>query len=238
MQKSVLWRTLDKSSVLVRSNSCVPETKYRQVFYHGGVFFVVVWPIFPSHVPAKVIGLLRRIEEDGEPMSADSVFSPSDEENLYDLDCWFDFSFAPAPKKIGVDPTEDGEHGDDKCVGVSDGGRNVEGEMRVGGIEGGDTVGEEEDGVAAEGEVSRGRLLEQETRRQEAAGVASWLRSIESRLVEKCASVCDVAWYELGEPITYQGRPVAHSLPHGVMEAAMQRREEREDLEERRKRGR
>lgn len=170
-------------------------------------------------------------------MSADSVFSPSDEEGLYDLDCWLDFKFAAGPEVVGVDTTEDGLH-DDKDVGVGTGGGSVDIDMGVGGIEGDDTVEDEEEGVAAEGKVSRGRLLEQEARRQEAAGVAAWLRLVESRLVEKCASVCDVAWYELGETITYQGRPVAHSLPHGVMEAAMRRREDREDLEERRRRGR
>lgn len=174
----------------------------------------------------KVVDLLHRVEGDGEPMSAASVFCTSDEEGLCDLGCWIDFS-AVASTVLEQDPNNDtadatveartaAECEIDKAL--ADGDIINEGQSR----------GEEN---AAEAEERRVSFPQDTVRRQEAEAVAEWLRSIESQLVEKCAEVCDTAWYDLGETITYQGRPVAHSLPAVAMDTAMQRREDREDRE-------
>lgn len=174
---------------------------------------------------SKVIDHLRRIEDDGEPMSAASVFSADEEGVLYDLDCWGNFSnvegriIRNAPKTCRDDEDDDREtennvEGDEENSPQSD----------SGGAGNGEGCAEE-----AKGETHRRSLLERETRRKTAEAVLAWLKSIESSLAEKCAEVCDAAWYDLGETITFKGRPVAYSIPATVMEAATKRRENEED---------
>ncbi|CAM9761295.1 unnamed protein product, partial [Ectocarpus sp. 12 AP-2014] len=87
---------------------------------------------------------------------------------------------------------------------------------------------DEESTEEAKRQAQRRRRLEKEARRKAAESLLAWLTSIESKLALKCAEVCDTAWYDLGETITYKGRPVAYTIPAAVMEAAIKRREDGE----------
>lgn len=184
-------------------------------------------------------------------MSAASVFCTANEEGLYDLDCWIDFSAVTenvlkrSPYDVSVDNEkhEDGDGGNDNGGGNIDTGAKANGNSdKVNGNaqqdKEGETKLEEGDDSTEIIRTSRcGSLLEEATRRQETHAMVAWLRAIESRLAERCAEVCDTAWYELGETITYQGKPIAHSLPPEAMEMAMRRREEN-DSEQRARRPR
>lgn len=206
----------------------------------------------------KVLDCLRRIEDDGEPMTAPSIFSAVDKDDLCGLLCWISFSAAAKPGSIGCDARHDDmsktDADDDElvreeatatrggCEGMQED-NDAWDRKQDGSIDGlgwqeqaerqaqDENNGHGQDG-GPEGKRWASRRVgsrEQAIRRREAAAVISWLRTIESRLVKRCADVCDAAWYELGEKITYQGRSVANSLPHGAMDGAMQRREDRED---------
>ncbi|CAM9282411.1 unnamed protein product [Ectocarpus sp. 4 AP-2014] len=172
----------------------------------------------------KVIDYVRRIEDDGESMTASSVFSPTEEDVLYELDCWEQFdAFA---ERILRDETSSNDR-DDDFDADSDGG----GESKGSGSDGdaGDGEGDEESTEEAKRQAQRRRRLEKEARRKAAESLLAWLTSIESKLALKCAEVCDTAWYDLGETITYKGRPVAYTIPAAVMEAAIKRREDGEN---------
>ena len=173
------------------------------------------------------------------------MFSTDDEGVLYDLDCWEDFGAAAESAPLGTDQTngEDDNNGDggvdredQKSQGEAPSGKD--GDIDEG--EGGEG-GEGDEGLDCEEAKSRAHrriVREREARRKEAEAVLAWLRSIESSLADKCAEVCDAAWYDLGETITYKGRPVAYSIPATVMEAATRRREHREDMDKRGRRPR
>lgn len=187
---------------------------------------------------SKVTDFLHRMEDDGEPMSAASMFSEADEEALFGLDCWVDF--ATTNLAVLQDEMEEGSGADDgqQTIGSrhgseasTDGGPTIVGSDNdvVDELNG---LGEEGKDEAAAERINRSdcaELLEEATRRKATEAVLTWLRSIDSELVGKCAEVCDAAWYDLGETITYKGRPVAHRLPARAMEAAAQRREDREE---------
>ena len=173
-------------------------------------------------------------------MSAASVFSADEEGVLYDLECWENFS--AVEERVLENATnncrEDGG-GEGGGGGGGDGGGETESEAE-GHEEGssprsdaGGAPHENDEGGAegVEAKVHRRSVVERETRRRTAEAVAVWLRSIESSLAAKCAEVVDAAWYDLGETITYKGRPVAYSIPAPVMEAATRRREAQEDLD-------
>lgn len=166
-------------------------------------------------------------------MFAPSVFSTSDEEGLYDLDCWVDFG--TVTEHVPNEDPANNACGGEEQDGIERGGGGYGCGSSDRDVDGGTGPEDDEEGYAAEGrgESQRGRLIKEASRRQEAAAVISWLREIDSRLVETCAEVCDAAWYDLGETITYKGRPVVDSLPPSAMETAMQRREKREDNDER-----
>lgn len=165
-------------------------------------------------------------------MSAMSVFSAVEEDVLHDLDCWK--NFVANPDKDSRSYTRDDGSNDDDRGG--DGSSNSEdnnhgddgGEI---GVEGGER-GAEEAGRQAQQQSK----AEKEMRWRATEAVLAWLRSIESRLAEKCAEVCDAARYDLGETITYKGRPVAYGIPATIMEAATHRREDGEDRERHRRR--
>eukprot|EP00752_Nemacystus_decipiens_P004018 g3681.t1 len=174
----------------------------------------------------KVIDHLRRIEEDGEPMSAASVFSTDEEGLLYDLECWENFGTVEerVPEHASqACPEEDagdsGETGSETEAGEESSPRS---DVRGAGND----EGRAEDIKA---KAHRRSIVERENRRRTAEAVVVWLRSVESSLAAKCAEVVDAAWYNLGETITYKGRPVAYSIPAPVMEAAAKRRERQED---------
>lgn len=193
----------------------------------------------------KVTDFLRRMEDDGELMSAASMFSQADEEVLLGLDCWVDFANSLNVPKDGVDEdgraddglqtTKEGHESDASTDGrptvVSSSDTGTADEIDLPEDEGQGPAEEKEDESAAEriNNSDHEELLEVTERRQATEMVLAWLRSIDSRLVGKCAQVCDAAWYNLGETITYKGRPVAHRLPPRAMEAAAQRREDREE---------
>lgn len=209
----------------------------------------------------KVIDHLRRIEEDGESMSA-SVFSADEEDLLHGLGCWETFSTVPktvlgnvsvnddcnADNNDGHDDDKDDEqeaNNNGKGGGGDDGDGDADGDAGIIGQgpnvddnaneeDGGEGGGDEGSTEEAKRLAHRRSKLEREMRQKAAEAVSAWLRSIESRLAERCAEVCDAAWYDLGETITYKGRPVAYSIPEAVMEAATKRREETEDRERRR----
>lgn len=189
------------------------------------------------------------MEDNGEPMSAASMFSEADQESLFGLDCWVDFA-ATSLDTPQDRVEEDGGRADDEqqAFGGSDGSdtsTNDRPTIIVGsngtdipdeGGGGGDDV--EAPGAGVKGDECKAEripssdcaeLVLESARRQAAEAVLAWLRSIDSLLVGKCAQVCDAAWYDLGETITYKGRPVAHRLPPRAMEAAAQRREDREE---------
>lgn len=178
-----------------------------------------------------MIDHLRRIEEDGEPMSAVSVFSTVEEDVLYDLDCWESFDVNPEKARVSYSRSE-GNIDEDQEVHC---GRRDEGKNH--GDDGGEIKVEGEEGTAEEASrwAHQQSRIEKEIRWKAAEAVLAWLRSIESRLAEKCAEVCDAAWYDLGETITYKGRPVAYSIPATVMEAATKRREDEEDRDQHRR---
>lgn len=192
-------------------------------------------------------------------MSA-SVFSADEEDVLHSLGCWKTFSTVPktvlgnVPRNDGCN--EDNNNEDDREAtknGDGDGEGEAGGEAGIntdqeptGNNNGNDEAdtqnnggeGASDEGSAEEaGRLAHGRSkLEREMRRRAAEAVLAWLRSIESCLTERCADVCDAAWYDLGETITYKGRPVAYDIPEAVMEAATRRREDAEDREIRRSR--
>lgn len=193
-------------------------------------------------------------------MSA-SVFSADEEDVLRVLGCWETFNSTVPKTDLGNVPGNDdcNEDNDDDDGDGNDrqtknnGGGEVNGD--AGNIEKGPTVDDdnenEEDitqnsggeGGSDEGSTEEAKRLahrrsklEREMRQKAAEAVLAWLRSIGSRLAERCAEVCDEAWYDLGETITYKGRPVAYGIPETVMEAATKRREDKEDRERRRAR--
>ncbi|CAM9766919.1 unnamed protein product, partial [Hapterophycus canaliculatus] len=94
----------------------------------------------------KVNDLLRRIEDDGEPMSAVSVFSTVEEDTLYDLDCWEIFGANP-DKKLESFTRNDGDDDDDDGREGDSGGRD---EGNNHGEDGGKTEVEREEGDAEE----------------------------------------------------------------------------------------
>lgn len=163
-------------------------------------------------------------------MSAASVFSADEEGVLFDLDCWENFSDAAERVQEHAPETRQGEGGDDREAEERNVDEGEEGNNRRRGVGGG---GDDEERAEEEarGETHRRTMLERETRLKTAEAMLMWLRSIESRLVEKCAEVCDAAWYDLGETITYKGRSVAYSIPATVMEAATKRRESQDDIQ-------
>lgn len=188
----------------------------------------------------KVIDHVRRIEDDGEPMSALSVFSADEEGVLYDLDCWENFSSVEErvlgnASEVCLDDghddreTESKTEGDEETESKTKGDEENHPRSDTGGAENDEECAEE-----ARRKTHRRSMLEKETRRKTAEAVLVWLRSIESSLAVKCAEVCDAAWYDLGETITYKGRPVAYGIPATVMEAATKRREDEEDREKKR----
>lgn len=157
-------------------------------------------------------------------MTASSVFSPTEEDVLYELDCWEQFD-AFAERVLRDDSSSNDR--DDDFDADSDGG----GESKGSGADddAGDGEGDEESTEEAKRQAQRRRRLEKEARRKAAESLLAWLTFIESKLALKCAEVCDTAWYDLGETITYKGRPVAYTIPAAVMEAAIKRREVGED---------
>lgn len=158
-------------------------------------------------------------------MSAASVFSADEEGVLYDLDCWENFTGIAESVLVNVPKTCRDDGSDDReTASESEGDEEDDPRSDTGGV--GDGEGCAEDVKATS---HRRSLVERETRRKRAEAVVVWLRSIESSLAAKCAEVCDTAWYDLGETITYKGRPVAYTIPATVMEAATRRRESRED---------
>lgn len=175
---------------------------------------------------SKVNDHVRRIEEDGEPISATSVFSTEEEGVLYDLDCWENFGGIPENVLGGDQASGENDNGDGD--GDGRGGEKPSQDYSPG--EEGQEGDEGLDCDEAKNRAQRRITLEREMRRKVAEAVLAWLKSIESNLAAKCAEVCDAAWYDLGETITYKGRPVAYSIPAPVMEAATKRRENREDM--------
>ncbi|CAM9242850.1 unnamed protein product [Scytosiphon promiscuus] len=177
-------------------------------------------------VREKVIDHLRRIEDDGEPMSAVSVFSSAEEDVLYDLECWETFIADPEKPLVsfpGKDGNED-EGGGAGDRGSRDGDDDHRESIANAGVEGDERADEK-----ASRQALQQSRVEKEMRWKATEAVLVWLRTIESRLTKKCAEVCDAAWYNLGETITYKGRPVAYSIPETVMEDAAKRREDEED---------
>ena len=201
-------------------------------------------PLYTPQCPTKVVDFLHRVEDDGEPMSAASMFSQSDEEALFGLDCWVDF--AATSRNIPRDGmkrdsladggrhTIEGAHGSDTGTGdrptiVSSKDTDIPGGVEGPGGEVERQVAEGKENEPAAERIHNSDCAEGAARKQAAEAVLAWLRLIDSRLVGKCAQVCDAAWYDLGETITYKGRPVAHRLPPRAMEAAAQRREDRDE---------
>ncbi|CAB1108641.1 unnamed protein product [Ectocarpus sp. CCAP 1310/34] len=173
---------------------------------------------------SKVIDYVRRIEDDGESMTASSVFSPTEEGVLYELNCWEQFD--AIDERVLRDDSSSNDR-DDDFDADSDGGG--EGKGSDADNDAGDGERDEEFTEEARRQAQRRRRLEKEARRKAAESLLAWLTSIESKLAHKCAEVCDTAWYDLGETITYKGRPVAYTIPTAVMEAAIKRREDGED---------
>ncbi|CAM9365008.1 unnamed protein product [Ectocarpus fasciculatus] len=174
----------------------------------------------------KVIDYVRRIEDDGESMTASTVFSAAEEDVLYELECWEQFD-AFVERVLRDESNSDDR--DDDFDAESDGGGESKGsgadEDDAGEGEGDDEESTEE----ARRQAQSRRRLEKEARRKAAEALLAWLTSIEEKLALKCAEVCDTAWYDLGETITYKGRPVAYTIPTAVMEAAIKKREDGED---------
>lgn len=198
-------------------------------------------PLYTLQCSTKVNDFLHRMEDDGEPMSAASMFSHADEEALFDLDCWVDFDATsrsiPQGGKKEDSRSDGGGHGSDvgtgdrpTIVGSKDTDIPDEGEGPKDEVERQATEGNEDESAAEKILNSDcAELVKEAARKQAAEAVLAWLRLIDSRLVGKCAQVCDAAWYDLGETITYKGRPVAHRLPPRAMEAAAQRWEGRDE---------
>lgn len=157
------------------------------------------------------------------------MFSSTEEEFLFDLDCWVDFHpFVPRPvEKIPL-PIQD-RRGRQRNPGnaAHTGAKFATVENEAGASV--NTSGWATQEGPLGGLVSRVGEEEEEGEEEEGA-IAAWLRSIGSRLTEKCAEVCDAAWHEMGETITYRGRSVTQGLVSAeAMDRAAQRREERQD---------
>lgn len=170
------------------------------------------------------------MEKYWEQISAISAFSVVNEDTLYDLDCWVKFPSSSPDSARG-----NSYHGNDRNDSNKQiqSGEEQEGDMKERSDQDLDTP----DGIddadlhingLEEGEAGweRRRCSAQRRYRRQhgAAAVCKWLKSVESKLTERCAEACDLAWYEVGETITYQGRSVAASLPPGTMEAAARSR--------------
>lgn len=197
--------------------------------------------------------ILHRIERNGEPMSAPWVFSAADEDALCELDCWVECSSSPSvvteselPQALGDRDKPVSRYHRYSAWAGGDGftdedrrvvGRDVESVVeQFGGclennIDAEERPEEDQEGGRREDEGARRRQLE-------ALVVTEWLRSIEARLTERCAEACDLASYEVGETITYQGKSVAPGLPHAALEKATTMRVEREGRVGRKSRGR
>ncbi|CAN0081653.1 unnamed protein product, partial [Sphacelaria rigidula] len=157
--------------------------------------------------------LLHRIKTHSEPISSTSAFSTSEEDELYELDCWLDFvAVARDPGQENSDErgrshVDDGE---DEERRVEEGNANevgacVESLGGRGDRSGGD--GAECGGSRSDEEyVDCERKKGQQSNAAATVDVAAWLTMIEFKLSERCAEACDLAWYEVGETITYQGR--------------------------------
>lgn len=178
-----------------------------------------------------MIDLLWRLENNGEtipaPSATDSVFSSTEEGLLFDLNCWVEFRpFVPHPvEKIPL-PVNDRRGGQrDPGDAADTGAKFVTVENEV------DASVNTSGWVTQEGPL--GGLVSQvgEEEEEEEGAIAAWLRSIGSKLAEKCAEVCDAAWHEMGETITYRGRPVTQGLVSAeAMDRAAQRREEKQKI--------
>lgn len=184
-------------------------------------------------------------------MSAPKVFSTAERETLHDLQCWIDLPHATRSSRSDPEWDTDAEANE---VGSGDG--SDEGRTGHNGVvREAYHVLEEQTGprasrsnglyVAATERKQDGqtdqhakimeRVLHEEsrTRRCHSDGaLLAWLRSIELRLTDKCAELCDVAWFELGETITFRGRPVVLDIPPEAMNEAMQRRVEQERMDD------
>lgn len=210
---------------------------------------LVATPYFEPHcidslrTVVQVMDLLHRMETHGEPISATSAFSTAEEDGLYDLDCWIEFADATRDTAHGQEkPPNDGqnrdvhtaEHGEKGAEG------NVEGEKHLVEEESARFYGVGGDGVEHKESRPDGDAGSERERRRKgaapAAPVVAWLTIIKFKLTEKCAETCDLAWYEVGETLTYQGRSVAAGLPPAVVDAAALRREDRENINVRKRR--
>ena len=179
--------------------------------------------------------LLHRIKTHGEPISASSAFSTPEEDDLYELDCWLEF--AAGARESGQDNSDKrgrnhAHDSEDKERRFKEENANKNGD-RVEALGGGIERSFGNSVVCVDGrsdeEYAGCEKKEGERSNAEAtADVAAWLTMIEFKLLERCAEACDLAWYEVGETITYQGRSVSAGLPSTIMEAATLKRENRE----------
>lgn len=183
-------------------------------------------------------------------MSAPRVFSTAELGTLHDLQCWIDLPHATSSSRSDPEWDTNAEANEVDSRDGSDEGRTgyngvvvreayhvLEGETgpRASGSDGLHVAGTErsEDGQTDQQAKNMERILHEEgwTRRRHSDGaLLAWLRSIELRLTDKCAELCDVAWFELGETITFRGRPVVLDIPPEAMNEAMQRRVERDRM--------
>lgn len=194
-----------------------------------------------------MIDLLQRINKHGEPILAMSAFSAAEEDCLYDLDCWMEFASTVKDtahrkdkrpsigKNKNILTAEYQEAGADRDA--EEGKRHVdernvdEEKAHFSGVSG-DGVQRKENRTGVDASTEDKRRREDTT----PAPVITWLKMIKFKLTEKCADTCDSAWYEVGETITYQGRSVAAGLPPAVVEGAIFRREDRENISVRKRR--
>lgn len=153
-------------------------------------------------------------------MCASEVFSVADKACLVDLDCWMDFPDAAKGDNQCRSSLERSNNDQDPCESESR--DSNEGQVMDATKDLFVGMGLHIDEAGRTDSVSDRRS---EQLREEKA-VLVWLESIEPKLTGKCAEACDMAWYELGETLTYQGKSIAADLPPEAMEAAVWRREE------------
>lgn len=174
--------------------------------------------------PRQVADLIHRVGDDGEPVPPRFAFSSDEEDALYELDCWIDLPGCP---ELDPEGAEEGawaasRRGSVEAV-MSE--RHSEGPWELCSRD--EATADAGSDAVAGSEIEEAGGLERVCsggsagrRRQQGEAVLVWLASIMSRLTTKCAQVCDMAWNELGETVTFQGRPVAQALSEAAVEGA------------------
>lgn len=170
----------------------------------------------PAIIP-QISDLLHRASEDGQSISPLSALSTTECDNLLDL--------VRCNDDMGAVNVELAESVSCEALQVAVAGKDGprHSPLMCGETIDVDPVRQEKSNIGTCADSNTARAVRSALGAKTAV---SWLQAVLAQLNDRCAEICDLAWHELGETITYRGRPLAAQLPNEAVEAATLRREQ------------